>query len=271
MTKAQHVADAKRVVGELIKELYDLAKRSALSNDYQAGYEKLLRWKERAVRELKQHVHENEGNRLASREKWSFRAGDPLGNLLDESAMYNAVLGALLEDLKRRPRDILDAPVPAANLPEIPKVKSPNTNVVFIIHGHDELNLLRLKSVIREQWKLEPVVLASTAGKGRSMIEKFEQEAQRACFAVALLTPDDNISSEKGEYAQARPNVVFELGWFYGRLGRERVTILLKKGTKLHSDLEGISRIEFKESVEETATHIEKELVAVGVLKKQKG
>jgi predicted nucleotide-binding protein len=76
-------------------------------------------------------------------------------------------------------------------------------------------------------------------GKGRTLIEKFEQEAQRAVFAFAILTPDDWVSLDEVEYAQARPNVVFELGWFFGRLRREKVCILLQRGTRIHSDLDG--------------------------------
>jgi predicted nucleotide-binding protein len=49
-------------------------------------------------------------------------------------------------------------------------------------------------------------------GKGRTLIEKFEEEARDAVFAFALLTPDDVIKTEKVEYIQPRPNVIFELG-----------------------------------------------------------
>ncbi len=137
---------------------------------------------------------------------------------------------------------------------------------VFIIHGHDETNLHRLRDLIEKKFKLHPVIMKWEAGKGRVMIEKFEQEAARCRYAFALLTPDDQIVATDGEYTQARPNVVFELGWFYSRLGRSNVLILLKKGTKLHSDLEGISQITFGESVEEKYLDIERELQAAGLL-----
>jgi predicted nucleotide-binding protein len=74
------------------------------------------------------------------------------------------------------------------------------------------------------------------------------------------------VSTESGEYTQARPNVVFELGWFYGRLGRNRVAMLLKEGTRIHSDLDGVSRIEFIRYVDEKLAAIESELGAAGVL-----
>jgi len=75
-----------------------------------------------------------------------------------------------------------------------------------------------------------------------------------------LLSPDDVIKSTKGDYSQARPNVIFELGWFYGRLGRDKVCILFKEGTEIHSDLHGVSRIQFRSSVSEKIEEIEKEL-----------
>jgi len=144
----------------------------------------------------------------------------------------------------------------------------PTGKAVFIVHGHDELNLLRLGDLLRERYSLEPIVLSRQPGKGRSIVEKFEEEAERAAYAFVLLTPDDNIIKSDTEYSQARPNVLFELGWFYGRLGRERVCILFKKGTRLHSDLDGISRIEFTESLVDKIADIERELIAGHMLKR---
>lgn len=94
---------------------------------------------------------------------------------------------------------------------------APKGNAVFIVHGHDELNLLRLKELLRDRYSLEPIVMAGEAGRGRSIIEKLEDEAQHAAFVFVLLTSDDIIRKNEDEYSQARPNVIFELGWFYGR------------------------------------------------------
>jgi predicted nucleotide-binding protein len=82
----------------------------------------------------------------------------------------------------------------------------------------------------------------------------------------AILTPDDMIRSRDNsteyEYLQPRPNVIFELGWFYGKLGRAKVCILHKKGAMIHSDLQGISHIQFNKSILEKVTEIESELKA---------
>jgi predicted nucleotide-binding protein len=74
------------------------------------------------------------------------------------------------------------------------------------------------------------------------------------------------VTCEDQEYPQARPNVIFELGWFYGRLGRDRVAILFKQGTKIHSDLDGICHIKFNDAVDEIVPDMERELVAAKIL-----
>jgi predicted nucleotide-binding protein len=39
---------------------------------------------------------------------------------------------------------------------------------------------------------------------------------------------------------RGRQNVIFELGFFFGKLGRQRVTVLLEKGVEKPSDIEGL-------------------------------
>ncbi len=69
------------------------------------------------------------------------------------------------------------------------------------------------------------------------------------------------VKTESGWYAQALPDLIFEPGWFYGRLGPSRVCMLYKKGTEIHSDLPGIWRAELVNSVGKTDHQIEHELV----------
>ena len=88
----------------------------------------------------------------------------------------------------------------------------------------------------------------------------------QTCFAFTIWTPDDIVKSENESYFQARPNTIFELGWFYGRLGRPNVCILFKKGTKIHSDLNGINSIEFEKTVQEKVLQIRAELRDAGII-----
>jgi predicted nucleotide-binding protein len=46
----------------------------------------------------------------------------------------------------------------------------------------------------------------------------------------------------------------------------ERVVILLKEATTIHTDLDGIARIPFRDSVEHETRKIRRELVKAGLL-----
>jgi predicted nucleotide-binding protein len=266
------VAESVNMLHEQIDELRTILVGG--KSDFQLAKERLLRWKERTTKLIASKVNQSEAAKFANKRKGSFIMGQPYRNLADEAKMYRAFLDSLADEIITHPDEILSAAQPVENPSEVEiKIVDPPSSPstlpeIFIVHGHDELNLLRLKELLRERWKLDSIVLKGAPGKGRTLIEKFEDEAQRAAFAFVLLTPDDNVQTTSGEYAQARPNVIFELGWFYGRLSRSRVCILYKEGTKLHSDLDGISRIEFSKDVAEKIAEIERELVSAEMLKK---
>jgi len=167
---------------------------------------------------------------------------------------------AILEPLRGQSR-MADPQSP----PPINRI-APESRNVFIVHGHDETNLLRLRTLLKERYRLTPTILMEEASSGQTVIEKFERMASEAAFCIVLMTPDDQVSLPTGGVAQARPNAIFELGWFYGRLGRSRVCNLVKRGTSIHSDLAGIVSIEFIEKVDETVPALEKELRQAGLI-----
>jgi len=142
----------------------------------------------------------------------------------------------------------------------------PVGNTVLIIHGHDEVNKLRLQNFL-QGIGLPTVVMQSKPGKSQSLLQKFDSLACTCAFAFALMTPDDEVVvNDKESYVQARPNVFFEAGWFVGRLGRSRVCLLLKQRTRVHSDMSGISRVEFQDDVMDRRSDIEQELRAAGLI-----
>ena len=119
-------------------------------------------------------------------------------------------------------------------------VSSGSDSKVFVIHGHDEAAKLAIAEFLR-RLGLEPVILAEQPSGGKTIIEKFEAHADVG-YAVALLTPDD-VGSRQGDDAvrpRARQNVVFELGYFIGRLGRKRVCVLTKGQPEIPSDYSGV-------------------------------
>jgi|GEM_PF-2088036 len=66
-------------------------------------------------------------------------------------------------------------------------------------------------------------------------------------FGVFVFTPSDILVTEGGTTAAVRDNVLFELGLFIGRLGRERSFIVRPRGVSMRwpSDLEGILSAEY--------------------------
>lgn len=143
-----------------------------------------------------------------------------------------------------------------------------NSKQIFIIHGHNEAKRRELSDMLKERFGLEPIILSEQPDQGLTIIEKFEKHASQCSYAFALFTPDDIISDGDTQYFQARPNVIFELGWFYANLGRSRVCILDQASDKsrIFSDLQGIMRVQFKDNVSEKFMEIERELKSVGII-----
>jgi predicted nucleotide-binding protein len=121
------------------------------------------------------------------------------------------------------------------------RVEKKITNKIFVVHGHNnELKQIVARTI--SQLKLEPIILHEQAEQGRTIIEKFEKNSSDANFAIILLTADDEGKSikESDFKARARQNVVFEMGYFIGKLGRDKVFLLLEHGVDKPGDLDGI-------------------------------
>lgn len=123
------------------------------------------------------------------------------------------------------------------------------SNKVFIVHGHDEEMLNKVKNFFAETdglKHLQPVVLRERFNGGATIIEKFEREADEACFAIVLYSPDDigraKSTNPESERARARQNVVWEHGYFVGKLGRQYVVSIYKDrdSIEIPSDLSGL-------------------------------
>lgn len=120
---------------------------------------------------------------------------------------------------------------------------------IFIVHGHDETAIYELKDYLQNTLGFpEPTVLSSVAWKNRTVIEAFEEEAEQVSLVFVLMTPDD-IQGD-GQF-RARQNVVFELGYFLGRLGRRngRTIVLLRGDVEMPSDISGMLYIRFDHGI----------------------
>jgi CheY-like chemotaxis protein len=123
----------------------------------------------------------------------------------------------------------------------IPNTCSAGEPRVFIAHGHDEVAKLTVARFI-EEMGMTPVILAEQANIGRTIIEKFEQNAD-VSFAVVILTPDDTAflrGRDANACFRARQNVILELGYFFAKLGRKKVCALHKAQVEIPSDIHGV-------------------------------
>ena len=143
----------------------------------------------------------------------------------------------------------------------------PIDSKLFIVHGHDEGILRELKEMLEKNFKITPTILRDEIDIGKTVIEKFEHYGRLAAFTFVIVTPDDLVENKKQKSFQARPNVLFELGWFCGRLGRSNVRIIRKKNTPLPSDLNGIVTVDFNDRLEEVYLKIRTDLEKAGLLK----
>jgi hypothetical protein len=136
---------------------------------------------------------------------------------------------------------------------------------VFIVHGHDGETKVTVARFLLRLLGREPIILHEQPDRGRTIIEKFEDHAAQAACAIVLLTGDDVGGPADGpQQLRGRQNVVLELGFFLGKLGRSRVVILYESRVELPSDLHGVLYIEL-DNQGAWCTRVARELGAVGL------
>jgi len=144
-------------------------------------------------------------------------------------------------------------------------LQQPRSSKIFVVHGYNEA-IRETVARFLEKLGLQPVILHEQPNKGRTIIEKFVDYSDVG-FAVVLLTADDAgglAGSEPSKLKpRARQNVVFELGYFLAKLGRERVCALHQAGIELPSDYHGVLYIPIDQG-DSWRLQLARELKAVG-------
>lgn len=131
---------------------------------------------------------------------------------------------------------------------DIPKTKDlslTNNKKIFIVHGHDDKLKYEMSNWLRSL-DLDPIILHLTANMGiKTIIDKIKENSDVGC-AIVLMTADDlgKAKEEENLKPRARQNVVFEAGYFLGKLGEEHVILLYDHGLEAPGDLSGCVYIE---------------------------
>lgn len=147
----------------------------------------------------------------------------------DALSRIRPVLKVYIEELEEETHDS-----PQASVQEQAKVSEYKR--VFIVHGHDGELKERIARLLEKQ-KIEAIILGEQTNKGKTVIEKFEAYADTVDAAICLFTADDDIADGS---KRARQNVVFETGYFYGKIGREKTIVIAEDGVMNLSDLQGV-------------------------------
>lgn len=136
---------------------------------------------------------------------------------------------------------------------------------MFIVHGHDHATLYELKNYLQNTLGLgESIILHEKQSYNRTIIEKFEDESQSVDLVFVLLTPDDKGYNTEinNEEMRARQNVIFEMGYFFGKMQRKKGNILLlyKGELEVPSDIYGIVYINISKGIEAAGEILRREL-----------
>ncbi len=119
---------------------------------------------------------------------------------------------------------------------------------VFVASSSEQIKVARRAATALKSRELEVNVWdEKTFDFSDSYMESLERELERADFAVVILTGDDTANLRGKTVNLPRDNVIFELGLFTGRLGRERCFFVIDEtsDTQVASDLSGIVSLQF--------------------------
>lgn len=101
---------------------------------------------------------------------------------------------------------------------------------ILISYGDD----LTVKNIITNFVKkigLHPIILRTQMDIGKTIEEQFKHNTSKPGFIIIILTPDDigcSVSSADKKKLRARQDVILELGFFIGLMGKDRVFALIK-------------------------------------------
>lgn len=147
----------------------------------------------------------------------------------DDLQTVKAIFEQYLEDMQEESGDMSDKVYTYADYSKI-----------FIVHGHDG-ELKEAVARMIEKQGIQAIILSEQANRGATVIEKIESNSD-VKGAICLFTADD-LGKERNENTdnfRARQNVVFEAGYFVGKLGRENTIFVAEDNIELPSDLQGI-------------------------------
>jgi predicted nucleotide-binding protein len=120
------------------------------------------------------------------------------------------------------------------------------TPTVFIVSGAADEATGEVAGLIESLAGRPPVVLRGQPDGGRAIISAFTERTHPAIVVVVLSGTDEGRTRDPGDeqlQPRASQNVVYEMGWFRGRLGRTVVIALIEDGVDVPTDATTVTDI----------------------------
>jgi len=227
-----------------------------LENTIEIG-DDLGMWRDRAIRMLSEFVVRDEIKLLNNIDGQTWA---------EDKRSFKKFLHELRRGIQDTPKYFLLKKQPLEELAKKKKAPASKSNRVFIVHGHDSLPKIDVARTL-EKLGLEAIILHEQANEGKTIIEKFERDASQVNFAIVIFSPDDlGYPKNKPEEIKhrARQNVILELGYFSGILGRKNVCVLYNGEVEIPSDYLGVVYIEMN-NTDSWKFELSKELKQAGL------
>ncbi|MEZ8533753.1 TIR domain-containing protein [Vibrio cyclitrophicus] len=232
------------IVGRVLKGLidyYDDKRASGLYNDA-SGYSDELR--DKCLKIANQLSRGTYSVQLDSQQsdtapiKQALRNTQPSWPPSRQQTNQRPTQAPVPQDFQQAVQSIFQQPAPTEQ-PMNPVIQA-SKQKVFIVHGHDDNLRMQVELFVRTVG-LDPIVLMNQANGGNTIIEKIEEYGD-VDYAIVLYTPCDE-GRKKGSQDlkdRARQNVVFEHGYFIARLGRKKVSAIVKPEVEIQNDIQGV-------------------------------
>jgi predicted nucleotide-binding protein len=120
-------------------------------------------------------------------------------------------------------------------------VTSATEFMAFISHGRSA-GWHEVQAFVEKDLNIPTIELAQQPNRGRSVLQKLDEEGSSCSYAIIVMTGDDEMADGT---ARARENVMHEIGFFQGRFGLANVCILHEEGTNIPSNIHGLVYIPF--------------------------
>lgn len=195
-------------------------------------------------------------------------------------------LATVLNKLRRNPQKVLDLlrndvdPRSTALKREAADILAPyiqhpaqpvKDGSIFIVHGRNHEVRDKIDLYLSKELKLRTEIMEAGSHQGRTLSEKFEEMAERVSFAIFILSADDLLTDAvtKRSIRRARQNVILEVGYFWGLLGRRgRVAFLVDTHPEMElpTDIQGLGWIPITDDLAQTKLQLSRELMAARIV-----